>query len=384
MKSFPLYTQHDAMDCGPTCLRMVVAFYGRHFSLQYLRENCFISRQGVSMLGIRDMFQCLLIIYNGYVNNKLAYPIWLKIQKMIITLFLYIFISSNVSCENKQRDNNQVSSGLGSMQDSTILSVTYDQYYQEVLENPKKGKDLMRLDIGTYSSQYVSPILEWIKENKYIPAPGKKLPFPGYEGKGMRYEVFKNTPKRGYQYFIHSPGPIATRDITDSLFVWELLDGDSTVCEYPCKKARTTFRGRTWTVWYTLDLPYSDGPWKFCGLPGLILYAYESEGYFRFNCIGIEKGDGHEIKLKTKHSDVLDVYRHERAAELMMLEYWDAFAFDDAITPLPGKALYIREPSGKIYRPGEWPPQTAILYEKYPGINMKKKYPQKKKASKKK
>jgi ATP-binding cassette subfamily B protein len=54
MKSFPLYTQHDAMDCGPTCLRMVTAFYGRHFSLQYLRENCFISRQGVSMLGISE------------------------------------------------------------------------------------------------------------------------------------------------------------------------------------------------------------------------------------------------------------------------------------------------------------------------------------------
>ncbi|MBQ9261606.1 MAG: peptidase domain-containing ABC transporter [Prevotella sp.] len=52
MKLFPLFNQHDAMDCGPTCLRMVAAFYGRHFSLQYLRENCFISRQGVSMLGI--------------------------------------------------------------------------------------------------------------------------------------------------------------------------------------------------------------------------------------------------------------------------------------------------------------------------------------------
>lgn len=54
MKSFPLYTQHDAMDCGPTCLRMVTAFYGRRFSLQSLRENCFISRQGVSMLGISE------------------------------------------------------------------------------------------------------------------------------------------------------------------------------------------------------------------------------------------------------------------------------------------------------------------------------------------
>ena len=54
MKSVPLYTQHDAMDCGPTCLWMVTAFYGRHFSLQYLRENCFLSRQGVSMLGISE------------------------------------------------------------------------------------------------------------------------------------------------------------------------------------------------------------------------------------------------------------------------------------------------------------------------------------------
>ena len=54
MKHFPLYTQHDAMDCGPTCLRMVAAFYGRRFSLQSLRENCFISRQGVSMLGISE------------------------------------------------------------------------------------------------------------------------------------------------------------------------------------------------------------------------------------------------------------------------------------------------------------------------------------------
>ncbi len=54
MNSFPLYTQHDAMDCGPTCLRMVAAFYGRHYSLERLREMCFFSREGVSMLGISE------------------------------------------------------------------------------------------------------------------------------------------------------------------------------------------------------------------------------------------------------------------------------------------------------------------------------------------
>ena len=50
--SFPYYHQLDAMDCGPTCLRMVAMHYGRHYSLETLRQKCFIGRSGVSMLGI--------------------------------------------------------------------------------------------------------------------------------------------------------------------------------------------------------------------------------------------------------------------------------------------------------------------------------------------
>lgn len=51
---FPHYQQLDSMDCGPSCLRMIAKFYGRSYSLQNLRERCFITRQGVSMLGISD------------------------------------------------------------------------------------------------------------------------------------------------------------------------------------------------------------------------------------------------------------------------------------------------------------------------------------------
>jgi len=53
-KSFPLYTQLDSMDCGPTCLRMIAKHYGRSYTLQNLRERSFITREGVSMLGISD------------------------------------------------------------------------------------------------------------------------------------------------------------------------------------------------------------------------------------------------------------------------------------------------------------------------------------------
>lgn len=54
MKQFPHYNQLDAMDCGSTSLRMIAKYYGKYYSAQTLRERCFVTREGVSMLGISD------------------------------------------------------------------------------------------------------------------------------------------------------------------------------------------------------------------------------------------------------------------------------------------------------------------------------------------
>jgi ATP-binding cassette subfamily B protein len=53
-KIFPHYAQLDSMDCGPTCLRMIAKLYGRSYSIQNLRNRSFVTREGVSMLGISD------------------------------------------------------------------------------------------------------------------------------------------------------------------------------------------------------------------------------------------------------------------------------------------------------------------------------------------
>lgn len=57
LKTFPFYKQLDQMDCGPTCLKMISAYYGNNYSLQYLREKTFFSRSGVSLKGIIDAAQ---------------------------------------------------------------------------------------------------------------------------------------------------------------------------------------------------------------------------------------------------------------------------------------------------------------------------------------
>lgn len=70
---------------------------------------------------------------------------------------------------------------------------------------------------------------------------------------------------------------------------WQFLNDTLTVLGYSCQKATCIFRGRTFTAWFTLDIPINDGPFKFYGLPGLILQLEDSESLFKFNAIGIEK-----------------------------------------------------------------------------------------------
>ena len=66
MSKFPHYKQLDAMDCGPTYLRMVAKYYGKSYSLQYLRNHSFITREGVSMLGISDAAESISFRTKGY------------------------------------------------------------------------------------------------------------------------------------------------------------------------------------------------------------------------------------------------------------------------------------------------------------------------------
>lgn len=89
----------------------------------------------------------------------------------------------------------------------------------------------------------------------------------------------------------------------DTLFVkdkaknisWELTDETKTISSFECQKAIGEFRGRTYTVWFTNDIPISVGPWKLNGLPGLILEASDSSNKFHFFADKIELNTNEKI-----------------------------------------------------------------------------------------
>ena len=63
---------------------------------------------------------------------------------------------------------------------------------------------------------------------------------------------------------------------------WTLNDNTLTVAGYLCKTAVCQLHGRKWTVRYAEDIPTTAGPWKLCGLPGLIVEAVSDDGTHRF------------------------------------------------------------------------------------------------------
>ncbi len=129
---------------------------------------------------------------------------------------------------------------------------------------------------------------------------------------GTYEEVFTHFPSQGVMtayngyynkyYFYEEPVPT---------FDWEFTGGKDTVIGYECVEAKTSFRGREYRVWFTVDVPYNYGPWKLGGLPGLILKAQDTMGLFKWEAIGIEQPKGakmyrYDIEAKkSKRKDIL-------------------------------------------------------------------------------
>lgn len=70
---------------------------------------------------------------------------------------------------------------------------------------------------------------------------------------------------------------------------WAMQPGQDTICGYDCRIATARFRGRIWKAWYAPDIPANAGPWKFNGLPGVILKVEDSQRHFCWVCVAINQ-----------------------------------------------------------------------------------------------
>jgi GLPGLI family protein len=103
-------------------------------------------------------------------------------------------------------------------------------------------------------------------------------------------ECFKNFSENSFTEYARMARTIQNYVYTEPIpsFDWQLEKDTLTVAGYMCQKATCRFRGRDYISWVTADIPLDSGPWKFGGLPGLIMKIYDSDRKFVFECTGIE------------------------------------------------------------------------------------------------
>lgn len=97
---------------------------------------------------------------------------------------------------------------------------------------------------------------------------------------------------------------------------WAISDSVKSILGYDSIKAETDYHGRHWNVWFSPDIPLQDGPWKLCGLPGLILEASDTSGQHSF----IAKG------LESSNQEIYPIYQPKKYDKMKRIDMLKAYA----------------------------------------------------------
>lgn len=132
--------------------------------------------------------------------------------------------------------------------------------------------------------------------------------------KGDKNPIIFKAHKSNYIYSIEELGlkPFLVKD-TMSVFNWQLHKEVKQVLGYKCQKATTNYRGRSYTAYFTTEIPINDGPWKFYGLPGLILEVASDDGVLTLNA--------NKIAINKENFNISNPYIDSKLSPVTWIEF---------------------------------------------------------------
>ncbi len=185
----------------------------------------------------------------------------------------------------------------------SVCMARYTVAIVEDIDNPeKRSTDLLVLEMGESLSKCYNRNL-YLYDSSYTKS--EKLGRTSYPiARGVHFpeEVLKHFQESNLMVNHRMPDKIIYQyeeRIPD--WRWKLCEETCEILGYFCRKAQCAFRGRQWTAWYTEQISISDGPWKFCGLPGLILKVEDEKGHYSFTCESIQNDMGKPIVAYDKY-----------------------------------------------------------------------------------
>ena len=224
-------------------------------------------------------------------------------KRVILTSAALALAVLTVSAKPNKKDENKVI-------DKLKYTITYrTKSVRDTTKTDSEGRydyenDDMQLEVGEKVSYFYSATYRAYEEElrKSVDANNIAVPTSTSARGSLSMDFYRNYPT-GKSTYLDKVIREKFR-ITEPLEQpqWDIIaDSTKQILNYDCQMARCTFKGRTWTAWFTADIPLDNGPWKLCGLPGLILRAYDSKQQYIFDCVGMKQaGEGENITYDPK------------------------------------------------------------------------------------
>ena len=210
--------------------------------------------------------------------------------------------------------------------------------YRVKLGGSERKEDYILLT-GQHGSEFYNPTALWMDLNSkdetacqaygvmasQLADAGRHDEIPN---RSVSMYVFKDFDKKDKTVYDDYSDQFAKYNEPFEQMQWQIFaDSTEKVLNYECLMAKSAYHGRNWTVWFAPEIPIHDGPWKFAGLPGLILKAIESQGIHSFIANGIETVD----------------------LELPGMPRDDWYSKEDRIKFLQGRRKYLQDPLAGIF-----------------------------------
>lgn len=194
----------------------------------------------------------------------------------------------------------------------------YEFSYKPNKDSSRIEKELTILDVTKQKSIYRDYLS--VSQDSMIESNIEKM-----KATGVQIDLAKLLKNPKFMYKVQKTYPTYETQFTDLIlsdFItypetekinWKITDekGVSTFEKYKIQKATATLWGRTWTAWFTPDIPIQDGPYKFYGLPGLIVKVEDEQKNFSWELAGIKNIEKYNElslneRLKNKKPLVVD------------------------------------------------------------------------------
>lgn len=158
-------------------------------------------------------------------------------------------------------------------------------FQKDSIDSKSVNRELMFLDVFDTYAVFQS---ENLFKKDSISATSNPYALFGLPKPEFKYKIIQTNGSS--KYFVDYSPSHRFYIIENEKLNWIFVnDSVKKIDTYSCKLATTKFKGRTYFAWYSLELPISFGPYKFRGLPGLIMEVYDDKKQYHFQMLSIKK-----------------------------------------------------------------------------------------------